>query len=81
MDDLKTKLLFALYVAVALVALPITILWVIGNVIMYAVLKFEKYVVSEILEDDLTADWNKFVGVVSDFLARFRDDFLEEMEL
>jgi hypothetical protein len=81
MDDLKTKLLFGLYVAVALVALPIVLLWIIGCVIVYAVLKFEKYIVSEIWEDDLAMDWNKFVGVVSDFLARFGDDFLKEMEL
>ena len=81
MDDLKTKLLFGLYVAVALVALPIVILWLIGCVIVYAVLKFEKYIVREIWENDLTTDWNKFVGVTTDFLARFRDDFLKEMEL
>lgn len=81
MEKIKAWALAIAYCLVCIVALPIIILSVIGDFVIYGLIKLERAIVEEIDDAELTDVWNELVDAASDGFNNAREMFSMEMEL
>lgn len=81
MDKVKGYALAIAYCLICIVALPIIVLSVIGDFVIYGLIKLERAIIEEIDDTELTGMWNELVDAASDGFDSAKEGFSMEMEL
>lgn len=81
MDKVKGYALAIAYCLVCVIALPIIILTIIGDFVIYGLIKLERTIIEEIDDTEITDMWNEIVDAASDGFDSAKEGFSMEMEL